>query len=319
MILRMVILFFSFASTFGLYAQYDKLREKYSSGLDICLEFSKKKISQGKHDVFAYYFISKIHLDKSYKSGSLSSRYSNLNQSMSYGLKFEDKSTADEKQKVEWETHLDELSKAYLDITNQLRNAGEFEKVTKLTDRYDRLIGQPAFFVSEDLVEEMKKDLPARFVNGQYFGLPTGAENVKSSNEQAEQTILSLVNKARKTMGMQALIWNEDLARSARYHAYDMCTQSYFEHNSYDKDENQKLVRVGGTFDRIKRFYKTGFANSENIAAGNSDPHDTYMQWYNSPGHYANMFNPESKYVGIGYYQSNQSVWGDYWVFCTGY
>ena len=115
---------------------------------------------------------------------------------------------------------------------------------------------------------------------------------------------------------MQPLIWEEDLARAARYHAYDLATQNYFDHNSYDRI-NGNLIEVGNTFTRIKKFYNETFVNSENIAAGNESAEGTYLQWYNSPGHYKNMFNKKSSKVGIGVFKSSESSYGYYWVFCT--
>ena len=76
-------------------------------------------------------------------------------------------------------------------------------------------------------------------------------------------------------------------------------------------------VKVLTTFKRIRKFYTTSFANSENIAAGSHDAAGTYRQWYTSKGHNANMFNPSSKYVGIGYYKLAGSPYTHYWVFNT--
>jgi uncharacterized protein YkwD len=45
----------------------------------------------------------------------------------------------------------------------------------------------------------------------------------------------------------------------------------------------------------------------ENIAHGQRKPEEVLRTWKNSPGHFANMINPNYKTVGIGYYQG-------YWV-----
>ena len=150
----------------------------------------------------------------------------------------------------------------------------------------------------------------------EFFGMPTGNEIVASSSPQGEKDILKIINKARIEKGMSELEWDEDLANAARYHAYDLATQDYFDHASFDRSGG-KLVQVGGTFDRIKKFYSKSFVNSENIAAGNESAQATYMQWYNSKGHYENMFNESSKKVGLGVFYDPDSVFGYYWVFCT--
>ena len=81
--------------------------------------------------------------------------------------------------------------------------------------------------------------------------------------------------------------------------------------------KNGKFVKIGGTFERIRLFYHDSFANSENIAAGNATPEETYQQWYESKGHNENMFNSSSTKVGIGYYHVPGRTYGHYWVFCT--
>ena len=52
----------------------------------------------------------------------------------------------------------------------------------------------------------------------------------------------------------------------------------------------------------------------ENIARGNVTALDAYNAWYNSPGHYANMFNPDFKVIGIGYIQLPGSKFTHYWT-----
>ena len=115
---------------------------------------------------------------------------------------------------------------------------------------------------------------------------------------------------------MNPLEWEEDLAKACRYHAYDLGSQGYFDHNSFDRNKDN-LFEVGGTFERIRKFYNDTFVNSENIAAGNEGVEGTFQQWYTSKGHYENMFNSSSKKVGIGVCHIPGSTFGYYWVFCT--
>ena len=148
------------------------------------------------------------------------------------------------------------------------------------------------------------------------FGMPSGNENVHSSNLAEEQALLLLINKERQKLGMEPLIWEEKLAKAARYHAFDLASQKYFDHNTYDR-VNGELVKVGGTFTRIGRFYNASSLNSENIAAGSEAAYGTYIQWFDSKGHYNNMFNKQSKKVGIGFYYDENAPLKFYWVFCT--
>ena len=41
---------------------------------------------------------------------------------------------------------------------------------------------------------------------------------------------------------------------------------------------------------------------------------ETYNQWFNSPGHYKNMFSSKYKTIGIGYVQAGNSDFIHYWT-----
>ena len=149
------------------------------------------------------------------------------------------------------------------------------------------------------------------------YGVPRGDENVPSSSINEEIIFVNLLNKARKEKGMSELKINQDLCRAARYHSFDMGEQNYFEHASYDRNESTgRLEKVCGTFTRINKFAKS---YGENIAAGNGTGERTYEQWYNSPGHYGNMFNPKFKTIGVGYVKIAGSKYNHYWTTDFGY
>jgi uncharacterized protein YkwD len=125
-----------------------------------------------------------------------------------------------------------------------------------------------------------------------------------------------LINQERVKMDLEPLKWDFSLTKAARYHKNDMATQRYFDHNTYHRIDG-KLVKIGGTFTRIRKFNNLRFVNSENIAAGGRLAKDIYYQCYISKGHYDNMFNKTSKYVGIGVANNPDSPYKYYWVFCT--
>lgn len=132
---------------------------------------------------------------------------------------------------------------------------------------------------------------------------------------QAANALFRQINEARSKAGLGTLQWDKDLARAAFYHAKDMATEDYFDHDSKNRINGQ-LQEAEETFVRIGKFYKSGFAHSENIAAGNSSPEMTYQQWFNSPGHYRNMFKSESTHAAVGVFYDPNSTFGWYWVFC---
>lgn len=145
-------------------------------------------------------------------------------------------------------------------------------------------------------------------------GLPTGSENLESSSLNEEISFLKILNIARKEKGLDPLEICQDLSRAARYHSYDMGTQNYFQHSSFDRQGKCSNLEIVGSFaDRCKRFLNvSGLA--ENIAAGNYDAQSTYDQWYNSEGHYKNMFSEKYTHIGIGFIKIPNSSYTYYWT-----
>ncbi|TAH30213.1 MAG: hypothetical protein EAZ06_04155 [Cytophagales bacterium] len=134
--------------------------------------------------------------------------------------------------------------------------------------------------------------------NFSFSGCAKGTENIASASESLERQVFNIVNQERKKQGLPAFVWNENLARAARYHAGDMHTDNYFEHDSYDRINGQ-LVKSCDTFVRISKFGQ-GFA--ENIAVGSTTAESVMKQWMNSPGHKRNILN-RNKSIGVGYYE----------------
>ena len=148
-------------------------------------------------------------------------------------------------------------------------------------------------------------------------GIPTGSEDVPSSDLVAEMKFVEILNQERKKRGLTVLKVDEDLCRAARYHSYDMGVQNYFEHATYDRNlVSGNLKQVCKTLERINQF---GKSSGENIAAGNSSVERTYSQWYNSPGHYKNMFDKKWTRIGVGYVKVEGSPYTHYWTTDFGY
>ena len=147
-----------------------------------------------------------------------------------------------------------------------------------------------------------------------YFnGIATGKEDISSSSYEEEIRFLDTLNKVRIGKGLPPLKLVHDLSRAALYHSYDMATQSYFEHDSYDrKNECSNLVKIATMYDRLQQFSSLG--SGENIHAGSNDAYGAYTSWYNSPGHYENMFDVDYTSIGVGYISMPGSVWQHYWT-----
>lgn len=148
-----------------------------------------------------------------------------------------------------------------------------------------------------------------------FKGCAQGTERVESSDLAFEQTVLQLVNAERQKRKLPALKMSVALTNSARYHAYDMATDDYFHHDSYDGKKRQC-----GTFDRLRKFAKAeGFLSlAENIAAGQADAKSVFATWMASTGHRTNILNKKYTHIGIAFIRREGSEYGTYWVQCFG-
>jgi uncharacterized protein YkwD len=170
----------------------------------------------------------------------------------------------------------------------------------------------------ENQLANLKHEFPSNAIDSKQVNFskkPTGSENLASFNEAEELKMIDILNRARLEKNLQPLTIDPDLVRVARYHAMDMAKENYFSHESQNKVKN-KLTKSVETFERIKLFYPTG-GNSENIHAGSADAEGAYEAWFNSPGHYDNLFSETSQKVGIGFMYDVNSENKYYWVFCT--
>ena len=270
---------------------YARLNRLYQSNDERCRTVALKKTSDRDLDEVSYLFLSKIHYDRALNAPSKKEGYRNISRSLSYGYRVH--------RYAELDTVLKEWTKLYgqLDTLAQALLADEnisnsyYASIMRKTEKLGMII------LEEKTVSE-SKEIPTLLTkdvaNTIYFGLPSGAENIPMLFEGEEQEMLRIINQARKAKGLNMLEWDKDLSRAARYHAFDMATQHYFSHATHDR-VNGKLEMVDGAFKRIRKFYTTGFVNSENIAAGNKTAEAAYKQWYNSKGHYENMFRASSK------------------------
>ncbi len=135
-------------------------------------------------------------------------------------------------------------------------------------------------------------------------------QTVVASNSGFEQQVIDLVNQERASRGLNPMKRSQGLTNAARFQAADMSQDNYFSHDTMDR-VGEKLVKMCGPWERIANYYSG--ANGENAAAGYSSPQDVMNAWMNSKGHRANILNPDTRSIGVGFYQGS----GDYhfyWV-----
>lgn len=117
----------------------------------------------------------------------------------------------------------------------------------------------------------------------------------------AGQTILAAVNAARarpRNCGERSfaaappVAWSELLGRAALGHSRDMAQRRYFDHHEADgSDAAERVQRLGYRWSRV----------GENIASGQGSPEEAVAGWIASPGHCANLMNPNYTQMGAAY------------------
>ena len=302
---------------------FKKLERKFKRGHEVGMDYAKKLKSKRSKEPDGYYFLANAYLQKLDDESKMLRKYSALNRAASeayrmkkYGVNHAYLSDLKDSMITQLAHHLVSQRDTFLLYK-------DYDKSERLAMHYNRLTGKKLPTLEQlDSIEEGKQkqaklllQVP-RFVDGKYYGMPVGDEDINSHSFSKEKEMIRLINLERERKGMEALKWDFSLTRAARYHANDMATQRYFSHSTYDRIDGE-LVEIGGTFKRIRKFYDLRFVNSENIAAGSESAEDTYDQWFTSKGHYANMFNAVSKYVGVGVAYDPTSPYKYYWVFCT--
>lgn len=136
----------------------------------------------------------------------------------------------------------------------------------------------------------------------QYLGC--GGQIVPAYNAEYEERVIELVNQERTSRGLTPLVHSAGLTNAARYQAADMSQDNYFSHATKDR-ENGELVIVCDPWERIAHYYSG--ANGENAAAGYFSPEVVMNDWMNSGAHRANILNPDTRAIGVGFYQN-------YWI-----
>lgn len=196
------------------------------------------------------------------------------------------------------------------DVLSTGKQNETYDVVSKVQDWYavqlpDNQIGFIPEKQCKAVIDPNKKPTPQEATEntsgGQSTTIPnenTGDVN-KAKNDQAnnspsltkeEQEMLDLVNQARAENNLPPLKINMEITNVARIKAQDMIDNNYFSHNS---------PTYGSPFDMMKSFGIQYVKAGENIA-GNSSVKAAHESLMNSPGHRANILNPDYTHIGIG-------------------
>jgi uncharacterized protein YkwD len=108
-----------------------------------------------------------------------------------------------------------------------------------------------------------------------------------------QAAILELLNAARVEQGMGPLQINTQLHNAAYNHSLDQASRERMTHAGSDNSVS---------FDRAQRAGYLPIAIAENVLVRNNrHAPGAFDQWWNSPGHYNNMMNPQFTEIGIAY------------------
>ena len=119
---------------------------------------------------------------------------------------------------------------------------------------------------------------------------PSG-KGIVSNWSAYSQQVLDLVNATRSYYGLGPLQNTFGLSYLAAKRSNDMAYNQYFAHTDlYGRSPEDRFRAEGISF-------KYG---GENIAYGQTTPYQVVQDWMNSPGHRANILDPNYKYLGIG-------------------
>lgn len=132
-----------------------------------------------------------------------------------------------------------------------------------------------------------------------------GSPRPAAALDSEETAVLDLINQYRSANGLGTVSLNGALNNAARWMSDDMANNNYFSHtDSQGRDPFVRLSDFGYTYNTWK---------GENLAAGIDSAQEAFDLWKGSPGHNANMLNPNFKVIGIARTYSASSTFGWYW------
>jgi len=120
--------------------------------------------------------------------------------------------------------------------------------------------------------------------------------------DQYERYMLTLINQERAKVGAAALKLEKNLNASAQSHSQWMLNRDVFSHTGVSgSSPTSRMVNAGFDLSGSWRTAENIAVQSERGASGIlDDTFDLHVSLMNSPGHRANILNPDLKYIGIG-------------------
>lgn len=118
-----------------------------------------------------------------------------------------------------------------------------------------------------------------------------------------------IINQMRCSQGLAPLSVDGRLSEAARLHNLDMIANIFFSHTGSNGSDIAERVTLQAY---------PWIVLGENLAGGTTSPQETFDGWWNSPGHKANMVNPDFREMGLSHIYDENSEWGHYWTLVLG-
>jgi hypothetical protein len=106
-----------------------------------------------------------------------------------------------------------------------------------------------------------------------------------------EPDVVPLVNQARANAGLAPLVSNTQLVNASRRHSNDMAAGDFLSHTGSDGSSLATRVTQAG--------YSWNFVGENVLYRWNVSAQGAFDQWWNSPGHRANMMNASFCDIGV--------------------
>lgn len=127
-----------------------------------------------------------------------------------------------------------------------------------------------------------------------------GEEDADTPLHAYAAEVVRLVNEARAEAGLEALQVAQGVQAAAQVRAVEQ--ETLFSHTRPDGSSCFTALKDAGVAYR---------GAGENIAYGQKSPAEVMQGWMNSPGHRANILNPQFTTIGVGFHQGANGVY--YW------
>lgn len=116
----------------------------------------------------------------------------------------------------------------------------------------------------------------------------------------AQAELLHLHNEARKEHGLSTFCVREQLMDAATAHSRDMLSRTYYDHVAPDGSTPEQRVRATGYSysEMAENIHRRPLSYA--LEPTQKDLEQVFDDWMNSPGHRANLLNPDLHEIGIG-------------------